>query len=249
MSQSAVHGRAGARKDSAAPAAPTSVRAAAQDGTSRLEQIRQRALQLFAERGFDRVGMRELALHLGMAAGSFYHHFQSKEQLLFEAIDELYEDLLEAAAASEAARGDRLRALLQAHVALHEPRRLHFLLAEQAFRCLEPHHQERILQLRQRYEAILLQRLRAAGAQAAEPLLRIGVRGLVAWLNGLSAWLVVDEQAPAQRRQLLDGVVRAALAGVLAPAAAPAPPARQALRLISPGDDGRSPLARVNQHG
>ncbi|WP_332821602.1 TetR/AcrR family transcriptional regulator, partial [Pseudomonas sp.] len=63
---------------------------------SRLEQIRGKALELFAERGFAEVGMRELALHLGIGAGSVYHHFQSKEQLLFELIEELYEDLLDA---------------------------------------------------------------------------------------------------------------------------------------------------------
>ena len=61
---------------------------------TRLETLRGKALVLFAERGFAQVGMRELALHLGMAAGSLYHHFESKEQLLFELIEELYEELL-----------------------------------------------------------------------------------------------------------------------------------------------------------
>ncbi|RMH81683.1 TetR/AcrR family transcriptional regulator, partial [Pseudomonas sp. AOB-7] len=56
---------------------------------TRLETLRGKALALFAERGFAQVGMRELALHLGMAAGSLYHHFESKEQLLFELIEEL----------------------------------------------------------------------------------------------------------------------------------------------------------------
>ncbi|SUD70117.1 TetR family transcriptional regulator [Pseudomonas putida] len=57
------------------------------------EERRDRAMALFAEKGFGQVSMRELAAHLGMTAGSLYHHFPSKQDLLYDLIEELYEEL------------------------------------------------------------------------------------------------------------------------------------------------------------
>ncbi|MFC6570213.1 TetR/AcrR family transcriptional regulator [Pseudomonas brassicacearum] len=45
---------------------------------SRLQPLRKSALQLFAQRGFARVSVRELAQQLGMGPGSFYCHFETK---------------------------------------------------------------------------------------------------------------------------------------------------------------------------
>lgn len=183
---------------------------------SRLDQIRGKALELFAERGFAEVGMRELALHLGIGAGSVYHHFESKEQLLFELIEELYEDLLDAALLTDkGAAHSRLQALLRAHIALHERRGLHFLMAEREYRCLSPQHQGQIQQLRSRYEEKLLTRLLEAGATGPRPLLKATVQAVVAWLNNLPAWLDQAGLTPAQRQEVIGGIVLGSLSGVL----------------------------------
>ncbi|RNF94022.1 TetR/AcrR family transcriptional regulator [Pseudomonas putida] len=179
---------------------------------SRFEEIRNKALELFAERGFAKVGMRELAQHLGMGPGSIYHHFASKEQLLFEAIEELYEDILEAAAITKYVAGDGFQALLYAHVDLHEHRRICFLLSEQEFRYLAPKHRQLILLMRRRYEDILLHRLIDKRAQPVTPVLRATVRGIVAWLNNISAWMNLDELEPCERCEVVDNFVKAALA-------------------------------------
>ena len=57
------------------------------------EERRDRAMALFAEKGFGQVSMRELAAHVGLTAGSLYHHFPSKQDLLYDLIEELYEEL------------------------------------------------------------------------------------------------------------------------------------------------------------
>jgi AcrR family transcriptional regulator len=187
---------------------------------SRLEQIRGQALELFAERGFAEVSMRELALHLGIGAGSLYHHFVSKEQLLFELIEELYEDLLDAAVLTDkgTAQG-RLQALLQAHIALHERRGLHFLMAEREYRCLTSQHQGQIEQLRRRYEEKLMTLLLEAGATGPRPVLKATVQGVVAWLNNLPAWLGQSGLTPAQRQEVIGAIVLGSLSGVLKPPA------------------------------
>lgn len=185
---------------------------------SRVEQIRSKALQLFAERGFAQVSMRELALHSGISAGSLYHHFASKEQLLFELIEACYDDLHEMFALSETgAPMQRLQALVQAHIALHERRRLYFLMAEQEFRCLDAAHQQQILLLRGSYEEKFLQRLQAAGATAPTATLKACVQGLVAWLNSLPSSSMHCALSAEQRRALIAAMALGALSVVLGP--------------------------------
>lgn len=43
------------------------------------ETIRAQALELFVNKGFGQVSMRELARHVGLAPGSLYNHFPSKQ--------------------------------------------------------------------------------------------------------------------------------------------------------------------------
>ncbi|MDX1297854.1 MAG: TetR/AcrR family transcriptional regulator [Pseudomonas sp.] len=199
---------------------------------SRLEQIRYKALELFAERGFARVSMRELALHVEIGCGSLYHHFESKERLLFELIEELYDDLLEAVfSTSRGSAAERLRGLLSAHIALHERRGLQFMLAEQELRCLGAQHQEQIQQMRQRYEDSLLARLLEVGATGPTRLLRPTVQGVIAWLNNLPSWLPQTALEPAEKQALIEDMVVAMLSSVIKQPQQAASPATAALGL------------------
>lgn len=69
----------------------------AEERQSRYLETRHKALELFAEYGFSRVSMRDLASFLGIKVGSIYNHIESKEALLVELIEELYEQLLDGA--------------------------------------------------------------------------------------------------------------------------------------------------------
>jgi len=50
------------------------------------------AARVFAERGYDQTSVPELAEALGLAAGSLYHYFPSKEHLLVSALGRWLED-------------------------------------------------------------------------------------------------------------------------------------------------------------
>ncbi|MCX2888461.1 MULTISPECIES: TetR/AcrR family transcriptional regulator [Pseudomonas] len=52
------------------------------------------ASALFANHGYQAIGLRDLASHLGLRAGSLYHHIESKQGLLFELIESSLIDLL-----------------------------------------------------------------------------------------------------------------------------------------------------------
>ncbi|MNF62116.1 HTH-type transcriptional repressor KstR2 [compost metagenome] len=203
---------------------------------SRLEQVRRKALELFAERGFARVGMRELAQHLEIVASSLYNHFESKEHLLFELIEELYEELLESALPTEKGSAySHLQALIRAHIALHESHGLYFLIAEREFCCLSPQHQNQIQQMRSRYEAMVLARLLEAGATGPMPVLKATVRSVIAWLNNLPTWLDQSDLSAAEKPEVIFGIVLGSMSGVLKQ---PAPAADSAtivpLRVLGP---------------
>ncbi|MFG0408212.1 TetR/AcrR family transcriptional regulator [Pseudomonas sp. NY5710] len=123
------------------------------------EERREQAMALFAEKGFGQVSMRELAAHVGLTAGSLYHHFPSKQDLLFDLIEELYEELqalLDQGRRAMARGASALNCLITAHWQLHAERPLQFRLAERDFCCLSEAQQARLRQLRGRYEAGLL---------------------------------------------------------------------------------------------
>ena len=121
---------------------------------SRFERNRPRALELFAQRGFAQVSLRELASHLELTAGSLYNHCSSKEELLQEFIEEHYMALLslfdrrhqrESASAT-------LQEVIQRLVALHESHPLHFQLATRDAGCLKPSQRQYIDRLRQQVQ-------------------------------------------------------------------------------------------------
>ncbi|MDH0303465.1 MULTISPECIES: TetR/AcrR family transcriptional regulator [unclassified Pseudomonas] len=123
------------------------------------EERRDRAMALFAEKGFGQVSMRELAAHVGLTAGSLYHHFPSKQDLLYDLIEELYEELqatLDEGRRALARGRSALACLIAAHWQLHAERPLQFRLAERDFCCLNEDQQARLFALRERYEAGLL---------------------------------------------------------------------------------------------
>lgn len=49
------------------------------------------AMELFSKKGFNQTSMQEIADHLGIAKGSIYHYFKSKDQLLLEIIWHYYD--------------------------------------------------------------------------------------------------------------------------------------------------------------
>jgi AcrR family transcriptional regulator len=69
------------------PADPPSPRAAANakgDAAGRRAEMCRAAAQLFRDRGFDATSVSDVARALGLTKAGLYHHFESKEALLFE---------------------------------------------------------------------------------------------------------------------------------------------------------------------
>jgi AcrR family transcriptional regulator len=124
----------------------------------RAELIRA-AARLFSERGYHGTSMQHLADALGLQRGSLYAHIGSKQDLLFDVVEEGAEHFLtrgEEAVALEASAAGSLRALLVGHVetaAQHLEAATVFL---NEWRYLSPQPRAEIKAKRDAYEAMLV---------------------------------------------------------------------------------------------
>jgi TetR/AcrR family transcriptional regulator len=62
--------------------------------------ILKRSAQLFAEQGYDRTSMSEIAAALGVSKALFYHYYRAKDDLLFDIIQSHLVELVEASEAA-----------------------------------------------------------------------------------------------------------------------------------------------------
>ncbi|MFH8251855.1 TetR/AcrR family transcriptional regulator [Microbacterium sp. B2969] len=82
-------------------------------------QILEISVELFNEQGYDATSVSDLAARLGLTKSALYHHFDSKEQLLAEALDDALgalEGVLEEPAATTGSPAERLDAVLRSAV-------------------------------------------------------------------------------------------------------------------------------------
>ncbi|MBA1184662.1 TetR/AcrR family transcriptional regulator [Stutzerimonas nitrititolerans] len=119
---------------------------------TRFESSRERALELFADQGFGQVSLRQLASHMGVSTGTLYTHVAGKEELLFEALEEHYEQLLilvgRCARPGPTIQPTQRLSRMVGMAYRQCPSR--FLLACRERHCLRPGHRTRIDSLRRR---------------------------------------------------------------------------------------------------
>jgi len=60
------------------------------------EELLQAAREMFAERGYDNVTVAEIAAGAGVSVKTLFQHFRSKEDLLFNDLDETHQRLVDA---------------------------------------------------------------------------------------------------------------------------------------------------------
>ena len=116
------------------------------------------AARLFSERGYHGTSMQHLAEALGLLRGSLYAHIGSKEELLFEVVDEGAERFLERARATVASDADapsKLTALLVGHIetAIEHLEAATVFLNE--WRYLSPDRRDLIQRKRDDYESLI----------------------------------------------------------------------------------------------
>jgi AcrR family transcriptional regulator len=83
------------------------------------QEILRTAARLFQQRGYDATSMNDVAAALKLSKGGLYHHFQSKDEILFEIMDHAMDLTQERVINPVRGLADpeaRLRALIKLHI-------------------------------------------------------------------------------------------------------------------------------------
>src|SRR6516225_10767258 len=83
------------------------------------QDILRTAARLFQQRGYDATSMNDVAAALKLSKGGLYHHFQSKDEILFEIMNhamEITQDRVLTPVRGIQDPEERLRALIRLHI-------------------------------------------------------------------------------------------------------------------------------------
>jgi AcrR family transcriptional regulator len=83
------------------------------------QEILRTAARLFQQRGYDATSMNDVAAALKLSKGGLYHHFQSKDEILFEIMDhamQITDERVVNPVRGIADPEERLRALIRLHI-------------------------------------------------------------------------------------------------------------------------------------
>jgi AcrR family transcriptional regulator len=162
-------------------------------GPKTLEAIRKAGLRLIFEHGYEAMSLRQLAAEVGIQAGSLYNHISTKQELLFDLIQDHINELLrqlDRAMEGKQDPDEKLRAFVAFHVTYHMTRKREVFIANSELRSLEPKNYEAIVALRGAYEQRLATILAEGVEQGVFDVgdIQVATFAIIALLTGLCTW-------------------------------------------------------------
>jgi AcrR family transcriptional regulator len=160
---------------------------------SSYSRVRASALELFAARGFQATGIRDLAAASGLSLATLYYYMNNKEELLFglmsESLERLQDDA-ETVLKEVHTPIEGLAALTIMHVLAHGLRQTQTVVVDTELRSLNEEHRAKIVELRDGYEQLWRQQLSDGAAQGmlSVPDLRITRLALLEMCTGVAYW-------------------------------------------------------------
>lgn len=160
----------------------------------RADEILEVASRLFYEHGYQGVSTRALAQAAGIQGGSLYHHFASKEEILYRITQygsrEFFAELLPHLAGDGSFAG-RLERFVRAYVLRSWERRYPIAVLFREMGNLSPGHFEELRTVRRRFQQTF-QRFLAEGVAAGElsvPDPKLAGIAVLDMLNGVDHWM------------------------------------------------------------
>ena len=192
-----------------------------------LDDIVSAAAKVFRTKGYHAATVRDIAEEVGLLKGSLYHHFESKEALLYlvvkEPIAQMFRTIAEIAAADLSATAKLRRAIL-AHLEAFDRHYPHLFVYLRERELVKRRFREMIGYSPKDYERCWQQILRE-GVESGEfrPDLDIQVTsyGLLGMLNWLYKWY--DPHGRLSVQQVAEQFTTLALAGLAAETGEPPP--------------------------
>ena len=187
-------------------------------GPKTMEAIRKAGLRLIFEHGYEAMSLRQLAAEVGIQAGSLYNHIATKQELLFDLVQDHINELLrqlDRALQGKTGSTERLRTFVVFHVTYHMNRKREVFIANSELRSLEPKNYEAIVALRGAYEQrladILTEGVEEGVFEVAD--IQVATFAIIALLTGLCSWyrpggrLTKEAIVAAHEKLVLSGVM------------------------------------------
>jgi AcrR family transcriptional regulator len=183
------------------------------------QRIEQAALQLFAAKGFEGTGIRDIADRAGLSTAALYHYMGSKDELLVAFMVESMTELTRVALAALEGAEDpaaQLAALVRTHVGFHTLDAQRSLVADDELRAVSDAAFTKVMQLRDGYERLWAETLergeRSGEFSYADA--RITRLALLEMCSGVARWY--SDRGPRHPAEIADCFADLALAMVSA---------------------------------
>jgi TetR/AcrR family transcriptional regulator, cholesterol catabolism regulator len=191
-----------------------------------LDEIVAAAAKVFRTKGYHAATVRDIAEEVGILKGSLYHHFESKEALLYlvvkEPIAQMYRTMGEIAAA-DGTSTEKLRRAILAHLAAFDRHYPHLFVYLREREAVKRRFREMIGFSPKDYERLWQQILREgveSGEFRADLDIPVTSYGLLGMLNWSYKWY--DPQGRLRVGEVADEFIAFAVAGLAANGGKPA---------------------------
>jgi len=163
----------------------------------RREIILQEAAHLFREKGYPGANLRELARRAGIQGGSIYHHFASKQEILFQLMDDTMSDMIERLTArlvDATSPVEKLRKTVHFHIEYVVTGPDQTYITDDELRNLEPENYRKVVAKRDRYQKMIEEILLAGRVEEGWRLeeTKLYTRALIKMCAGVAAWYRPD---------------------------------------------------------
>jgi TetR/AcrR family transcriptional regulator, cholesterol catabolism regulator len=174
---------------------------------------------MFFERGYEATTTQDIGAALGLLKGSIYYYISTKEDLLFEIVEQYHQDTreyFERILASEAPALDKLRELITVETAHTATNLTKSSLFYTEWRSLAVERQRVIIDERARHERAVegwIREAQAAGEVRADLDPKLATLGVFGMVNSVYRWYRPDGRSSAEEigkqfcRLVVDGLV------------------------------------------
>ena len=184
----------------------------------RKAEIRRSAALVFAEQGFDRASIRDVAKAAGMSLAGLYYYYRSKEEILFDIQSTAFTTLLDTHA--EALAGVReperkLERVIDAHLTFFAQNIAEMKVMSRESEALEGEFAQQVGEMRRRY--VRLVRGILDELAALEPIREVRTPVAAFLLFGMMNWMYTwyDEKRDGSAKDLAKAVKQIFLRGLL----------------------------------
>ncbi len=171
---------------------------------TRRRQVLDTAARMFFERGYEATTTQDIGAELGLLKGSVYYYINSKQDLLFEIVQEYHQDTREyfdRILASDGTPMEKLRELIATETAHTATNLTRSSLFYTEWRSLDPERQQTIIAERARHEKAVetwIREAQAAGEVRADTDPRLATFAIFGMVNSVYRWFRPDGRRTAE---------------------------------------------------